>query len=77
MVTNIELYEVFKNKVGPEAAKMLAESMIAPAEVATKADLECLRSDLMRWMLGLMIPTWVAMLGIMAGMIGLFITRAR
>lgn len=46
MATNVELYEVLKERIGREAALMLAESIPRASDLATKADLVDLKSEI-------------------------------
>lgn len=70
MVTNVRLYEIFKAKVGEEAAMALAEAFPAASDLATKSDIARLERQfaeletrLLRWTLTFFVPLWVAVLG--------------
>jgi hypothetical protein len=75
MATGLEIYEAFKPTVGEEAARMLAEALPMSDQIATKADLEILRvasradlqemkSDIFRWMLGFFATLWIGNAGL-------------
>jgi len=45
--TNVELYEALKPSVGELAARMIAEAVPAAQDLATKSDIQMLRSELL------------------------------
>jgi hypothetical protein len=64
-VTNVELYEALRERVGEDAARMIAEVVPPAAEMATKHDIARLSDQIkdsqvstLRWMVGLFIPVW-------------------
>jgi hypothetical protein len=75
MATGLELYEALKSTVGEDAARMIAEALPLNDQIATKGDLENLRvahradvqemkSDIFKWMLGFFATLWVSNVGI-------------
>lgn len=46
MATNIELYEVLKDRIGPEAARMLADAIPPAADFATRHDVLATKNDI-------------------------------
>ena len=75
MSTNIELYEVLKDRVGTEAARMLAVAVPRAEELATKDDLRALQNRLMRFMLGLFVPLWIGMYATLGTLIVALLVR--
>lgn len=53
MTTNVELYEVLRDRIGEEAARMIAESVPPARELATREDVEASASALRGEMAGL------------------------
>lgn len=71
MATSIELYETLRDRIGEDAARMVAETIPQAENVATKADIAELRGELrteihksalstVKWILGFTIPMWAA-----------------
>ncbi len=48
MTTNVELYEALRDRIGEEAARMIAESVPPARELATRADVGASESALRR-----------------------------
>lgn len=83
MVTNVQLYEMLKDRVGEEAAMALAEIVPAASNLATKEDVARieqrfaelkqqfaeLETRLLRWTLTFFVPLWVAVLGTLVAML--------
>lgn len=46
MATTVELYEALKGHVGPDAARLVAESIPMTSELATKSDLALLGAEI-------------------------------
>jgi hypothetical protein len=70
-LTNIELYEALKKDVSEESARMIAEVVPKAGDLATKADLAVLASELksyidlrlLRFTAAIVVPMVLAMLG--------------
>ena len=74
MATRFRFYERLREHIPEEAARLIAEEMTTETDVgekfdrileqmATKADLEKLRSSMFRWMLTFFVPLWIATYG--------------
>ena len=81
-LTNIELYEALKKELNEDSARMIAEVVPAAQDLATKADVARLESQisdlkgyidsrLLRFTLAFFIPMW----GMTAGLLGVLFTR--
>ena len=70
MNSHVELYEALKPTVGEEAARMIANVIPAAAELATKQDVERLRTEIaagdlrtIKWLVGIFLPILVGIWG--------------
>lgn len=72
-VSNIRLYNALKPHVGEEAAEMIAEVIPPADQLVTKQDLDVglssVKADLLKWMIALMVPTWVGTYGVIAAIV--------
>lgn len=79
MVTNIELYEALKSRLGEEGARLLAERFPRSEELVTKADLRAelaeLKADMRGWMLAFFVPLWIGVYGTLAAVVALVVVR--
>lgn len=82
MATNIEIYEALKGAVGEDAARIRAEAIPQRDELATKSDLQLLRTDLaefkadMRgWMLTFFVPLWIGVYATLGALVISLVTR--
>ncbi len=76
MPTHIELYEALKPTIGEEPARLIAEAVPAAQELATKADLQVLRTDLAEFkaemrgsMLQFFVPLWIGVYATLGALI--------
>jgi hypothetical protein len=80
-LTNIELYEFLKKDLSEESARMIAEVVPKAGDLATKADIAVLKSDLksyidsrlLRYTAMIVVPMVVTMLGTVGALITLVV----
>lgn len=83
-VSNIELYEELKRVLTPDAARMIAEVVPKAGDVATKADIAMLKTDiaelrsyidsrLLRFAMVFFVPVALSLLGSVGALVALVV----
>lgn len=74
--SDIEFYESLRAHIPEEAARLIAERFPKPRDLATKGDLQEVRTeiqelkaDIRGWMLAFFVPLWIGVYGTLAAVV--------